>query len=132
MKIQTANNTHTIVEERTQRLNEIERIEKLPRTQKWRAMKELMLKMKPELEATDKGVCEAMREKREIDNLKSTGASKSGDMRHSLSLPEYLYLSIKAIEPDFMNFDIMTKAEARAETKKVWETFPEYRGCRLF
>lgn len=103
----------------------VERIRGLPQSQRWRATKELLFSVKPELRQVDKDFCAAIREEREFGMLKETGASKSGSTRKLYSMPQYMYAMLHLIDPEF------TKLQEDPETSKktnlkVAEVFPEY------
>lgn len=104
---------------------EVERIRGLPQTKRWRATKELLFKVKPELRALDRDFVQAIREERELNMLSATGSSKSGSTRRLYSMPQYLYATLHLIDPEF------TKLQEDPETSKktnlkIAETFPEY------
>jgi len=105
---------------------EVERIEGLPQTQRWREIKRLLFTVKPELIEVDRQFVEALREERQMDMLTETGSSKSGSTRRLYSMPQYMYAMLHLIDPEF------TKLQDDPETSKktnlkVAEVFPEYR-----
>jgi len=104
---------------------EVERIEALPQTQRWREIKKLLFKVKPELIEVDRQFCEAIREERELGMLSETGASASGSTRKLYSMPQYMYATLHLVDPDF------TKQQddpelAKQTNLKLARTFPEY------
>lgn len=103
----------------------VERIEALPQTQRWRAIKNLLLETKPELREVDRQYCEAIAEERAFGMLSETGASKSGDIRRLYSMPQYMYAMLHLIDPEFtkMQEDPDT---AKKTNLKIAEVFPEY------
>ena len=105
---------------------EVERIEALPQTQRWREIKRLLFRVKPELIEVDRQFIEALKEERQMDMLSETGSSKSGSTRRLYSMPQYMYAMLHLIDPEF------TKLQDDQETSKktnlkVAEVFPEYR-----
>lgn len=108
---------------------EVARIEGLPQAQRWRAIKELLLKVKPELKPLDDQFCAQIKEEREHNIFTDTAASKSGSTRHLMSMPQYLYAALHVLDPEF------TKLQENPETtvkinRKLATVFPEYRIAR--
>jgi len=104
---------------------QVARVRALPPTQRWRAIKNLLFAVKPELRQVDKEFCDAIREERDMNMLKETGASKSGSTRKLYSMPQYMYAMLHLIDPEF------TKLQESPDTSKktnlkIAETFPEY------
>lgn len=108
---------------------EMERIEKLPQTERWREIRKLLFKVNPSLVPLDKGHVEAVAEQREFGMLKATGASKSNDMRALLSLPQYVYMAIRVADPDFDD-EQKDKDKVTALYRKLAKAFPEYSLAR--
>lgn len=109
--------------------NELARIEGLPQVQRWREIKKLLMKLKPELVPLDKQFIRQIQEEREMDMLSDTGASKSGSTRKLYSMPQYLYAALHVLDPDF------TKLQENPETskdlnRKLAKVFPEYALAR--
>lgn len=107
----------------------VEKIRALPPTQRWRAIKELLFSVKPELRQVDKEFCDALRQEREFDMLTVTGSSKSGSTRRLYSMPQYMYAMLHLIDPEF------TKLQESPDTSKktnlkIAEVFPEYRTAQ--
>ena len=80
---------------------EVERIEALPQTQRWREIKRLLFRVKPELIEVDRQFIEALKEERQMDMLSETGSSKSGSTRRLYSMPQYMYAMLHLIDPEF-------------------------------
>jgi hypothetical protein len=80
---------------------EVERIERMPQTTRWRAIKELLFRVKPELRIVDKNYVDAIREERDFNMLSATGASKSLSTRRLYSMPQYMYATLSVIDPEF-------------------------------
>lgn len=119
--------------DRQAQVKELERIETLGTTDKWRAIRTFMWNLNPQNRIDDRIHCEEVARRRREETLKLTGASKSGSMRALVSLPEYLYLAMKAADPAFYNAtNSKDKAEVRKIQKKLWDTFPQYRLAEKF
>lgn len=108
---------------------EVARIEGLPQAQRWREIKNLLFKVKPDLIPLDKEFVQQVREEREFNLITDSGASKSGSTRRLYSMPQYLYSALHLLDPDF------TKMQENHETSKklnlkIAEVFPEYRMAR--
>lgn len=103
----------------------VAKIEAMPQVQRWRAIKELLLKVKPEFVPLDNEFIQHIREERETNMLSDTGASKSGSTRALYSMPQYLYAALHILDPDF------TKMQENPDTtkqinRKLAQVFPEY------
>ena len=107
---------------------EVASIEGLPQAQRWRAIKDLLLKTRPDIAQIDREFCQAVREERENNMFSKTGASKSGDMRALMSLPQYLYAMLHAMDPDFTNLQANPETNRKINLKLA-RAFPEYRLC---
>lgn len=105
---------------------QVERIECLPQTQRWRAIKNLLFQVKPELVEVDRQFVAALREEREFDMLSDTGASKSGSTRRLYSMPQYMYAMLHLIDPEFTKLQ-ENPDTAKKTNLKIAEVFPEYR-----
>lgn len=124
------NNTHKEFQDpRKAFASEVEKIEGLPQMQRWRAIKELLFKVKPEFIPLDKSFCDAIREEREFGMLKDTGASKSGSTRKLFSMPQYLYAMLHLIDPEFTAMQDNPET-SRELNHKLAKTFPEYRVAK--
>ena len=124
------NNTHKEFQDpRKAFAAEVEKIERLPQMQRWRAIKELLFRVKPEFIPLDKSFCEAIKEERENNLIMDTGASKSGSTRKLFSMPQYLYAMLHLVDPEFtaMQEDKDTAVELNL---KLARAFPEYRIAR--
>ena len=106
-------------------VKEIERIEGLPQTQRWRAIKELLFKVRPDIRKIDNDYIAALKEERETEMLNAFGASKSLSTRRLYSMPQYMYAMLTVVDPDFtrMSEDPDT---TKAFHRKVAKAFPEY------
>lgn len=118
---------------RQQQLDEIERIENLPRPHIWRATKDFVLRLHPEFRDIDRQFVEACREIREADLTNKTASSKSGSMRNTMKIPQFIYEALIAMDPPLLE-DISGKnGEAAAMMgKKLYNAFPEYRIARAY
>ena len=107
----------------------VAKIEAMPQSQRWREIKNLLLKVKPELVPLDNEFIQHIREERETNMLSDTGASKSGSTRALYSMPQYLYAALHILDPDF------TKMQENPDTtkqinRKLAQAFPEYSLAR--
>lgn len=101
-------------------------IESLPQEQRWREIKTLLLKVKPDLIPIDNEFIQAVREERETNMFNATGASKSGDTRALYSMPQYLYAALHVLDPDFTKAQ-EDPSQSRKINHKLARAFPEYR-----
>jgi hypothetical protein len=109
---------------RKQFAKEVERIEGLPQISRWRAIKQLLFKIKPEFIPLDKEFCEAIKEERDA-MLNDLGTSKSMSTRKLYSMPQYMYAMISVIDPDFQRLN-EDPDEGKKLHLKVARAFPEY------
>lgn len=103
---------------------ELERIESLPQMQRWRAIKTLLLKIKPELRDIDKEFCKAIAEERS-NMLNDLGSSKSLSTRKLYSMPQYLYATLHLLDPEFTRLQ-QDVEQTKSTNLKIAKTFPEY------
>ena len=109
--------------------NEVARIEKLPQAQRWREIKTLLLKVKPDLVPLDNQFIQQIKEEREHNIFSDTGASKSGSTRHLMSMPQYLYAALHVIDPEFTQLQENPETSQKVN-RKLAQVFPEYRIAR--
>jgi hypothetical protein len=123
------NKTHQqALDQRQMYVKEIGRIEGLPQTQRWRAIKNFLLKVKPELRHIDNQFINAIKEERE-STLLETGATKSGSTRKLYSMPQYLYAALHLLDPEFTKLQDDPES-SKAINLKIAKTFPEYAIAR--
>jgi hypothetical protein len=108
---------------------EVARIEGLPQAQRWREIKNLLLKVKPDLIPLDNQFVQQVREERETNMLSDTGASKSGSTRALYSMPQYLYAALHLIDPEFTRLQ-EDEATSKQINRKIAKVFPEYALAR--
>lgn len=113
------------LEHRKQFGEAVARIEGLPQEQRWREIKNLLLKVKPDLVPLDQEFIRAIREEREQNMFSQTGSSKSGDTRALYSMPQYLYAALHVLDPDFTRVQEDPEL-SRKINRKLARTFPEY------
>ena len=108
----------------------IKRLQELPRPQKWRDTREFVLNTNPKASYADHKFIESVNKERNA-LLKDTGASKTGDSRYLLSMPDFIYAALIAIDPDLQ--DELNDPD-RLVSNKAWNrlanAFPEYRVAR--
>ena len=112
-------------------VKEVENIEGLPDMQRWRAIKNLLLKVNPKLKPLDDHFIAEVRKTRE-NQLNEFGASKSGDVRQLIDMPVFLYQAIMLADKDF-SYKVNVSRD-REEQKRTWrkmaKAFPEYAIAR--
>jgi hypothetical protein len=119
--------------DRQSQLKELERIETLTQSEKWLAIRTFMWNYNPQNRIDDQLHCKEVARRRNFESLKLTGASKSGSFRALVSLPEYLYLAIKAADPEFYAVsNSKNKQDIRQLQRRLWTTFPSYRLASKF
>lgn len=108
---------------------EVAKIEAMPQTQRWRAIKNLLFKVKPDLIPIDNEFIADIREQREYNLFSDTGASKSGSTRQLYSMPQYLYAALHVLDPEFTQLQEDPETSKKINRKLV-EVFPEYAIAR--
>lgn len=119
-------------EQRAKHLKTIEKIENLPRPEKWREIKKFTLELKPWLKQAEKEHAEACKELRQ-NTSSTTASSKSGAMRNTMKLFNPVYQSMIKLDPDLL--DEMSGKNKGLQGKvshDLWKAFPEYRICREY
>lgn len=117
-------------EQRDKHLRTIEKIEYMKRPEKWREIKKLVLELHPELKAVDDEFAEACKELR-LKTESKTASSKTGVMRNTMKIPNYIYQAMVKLDPDLMvemsgkNNGLQIKIG-----KQLYKAFPEYRIAR--
>jgi hypothetical protein len=119
-----------VTERRQLGIKVIERIEALPRPEKWRVAREFILATNKNASYADYKFRESVRKERDA-LLKDTGASKSGDSRYLLSMPDFIYAALIATDPPLQD-ELNSKDKKLSD--KMWNklayAFPEYRIAR--
>lgn len=119
-------------EQRDKHLKTIEKIENLPRPEKWREIKKLVLALHPELKPYDDDFADACKEIRQKTSSQ-TASSKEGNIRNTMKLPNYLYQAICKLDPNIMiEMSGRNHGEQRLIGKQLYNAFPEYRIARSF
>lgn len=119
-------------EQRQKHLRTLEKIENLPRPDKWTEARKLLLELHPELVQKDHDFAEACKELRQ-KSASSVGASKGFNLRHTMKIPDYVYQAITKIDPE-----LMVEMSGRNHGlqlligKQLYKAFPEYRIARNF
>lgn len=113
-----------VTETRQLGIKAIERIEAMPRSEKWRATRELVLAANPKLEPVDRKFQELV--KRERDTLMSaTGAGQHG--RRLLSMPDFIYAALIALDPQLKpELDSKDRPVRDRAWNSLTKAFPEY------
>jgi len=117
-------------EQRAKHVRTIEKIENLPRPEKWREIKKLILELHPELVAYDNDFSQACKEWRQNTQSK-TAASKGFSLRNTMKLPNYLLDALRKLDPDL---DVEMSGRNHGLQlligKQLYQAFPEYRIAR--
>lgn len=117
-------------EQRDKHLKTIAKIEDMPRPAKWREIKKFILELHPEWQGLESGFCEAIKELRQ-KNVSKTASSKSGTMRETMKLPQFLYEAIIKLDPEILVDLSGRNRGAQWEVgKQLYKAFPEYRTAR--
>jgi len=117
-------------EQRDKHIKTIEEIEHAPRPQKWRKIKELVLELHPELVRPDDDFAQACKELRQRLSS-STASCKTGDLRNTMKIPNYIYQAIIKLDPDFMiEMSGRNHGHQLLIGKQLYKAFPEYRVAR--
>lgn len=117
---------------RQQQINEIARIESLPRPRKWTETKRFLFALRPDLKAVDKGFVEAVKEMREQNDNKFA-ASTGGNMRNTMKIPQYIYDAILGMDPGLADEWSGKNGEAaKIIGRQLRKAFPEYNVARVY
>jgi hypothetical protein len=119
-----------VTEKRQLGLQVIKRIEQLPRPEKWRVTREFVLASNKNASYADHKFVENVAKERN-SMLKATGASKSGDSRYLLSMPDFIYAALIATDPDLQDeLNNPDKKTSDRAWNKLAAAFPEYAIAR--
>jgi hypothetical protein len=119
-------------EQRAKHVRTIEKIENMERPEKWREIKKFMLELHPELVLADNDFSEACAELR-LKSTSKTGSSKSGSIRNTMRIPNWLYQAIRKLDPTIA--EEMSGGNHGLQiliSKQLYKAFPEYRIARNF
>lgn len=113
-----------------QQLQQIEKIMGLPQTEKWRATRDMLRAINPNIRRADDEFILSLNETR-ADQLNDYGASKSFDIRQLMDMPAYLYEALITVDTALLP---MINSKDKQEEKAIWRklaaTFPEYKIAR--
>jgi len=119
-------------EQRDKHIKTIEKIENMPRPDKWREIRKLLFELHPELVPVDKDFSQACKEIRQKTESK-TASSKQGDLRNTMKIPNYVYQALVKLDPGIMiEMSGRNHGEQRIIGKQLYKAFPEYRIARSF
>jgi len=119
-------------EQRQKHLRTLERIENLPRPQKWVETKKLLLELHPELVKVDHDFAEACKELRQ-KSTSDVGASKGFNLRQTMKIPDYVLSALRNVDPDLMEeWSGRNHGLQILIGKQLYKAFPEYRIARNF
>lgn len=117
-------------EQREKHIRTIEKIELTPRPQKWREIKKLVLDLHPELRGPDQEFSQACKELRQA-TVSKTASSKTGNMRNSMKLPNYIYRAMTQLDPELViEMSGRNHGHQKIIGDQLWKAFPEYRIAR--
>lgn len=115
-----------VTQKRQLAVDVIKRIEQLPRPEKWRVTREFLLANNPKLVPVDYAfIKQVARERNQLHKV--SGISKTGDSRYVLSMPDFMFAALIALDPWLKPEldDKDRKARDRA-WNKLARAFPEY------
>lgn len=119
-------------EQRDKHVRTIGKIESMKRPEKWREIKKLVLELHPELVLADKEFSEGCKDLRQATESK-TASSKSGNLRNTMKLPNWLYDAIKKLDPEVaIEMSGKNHGHQLLIGKQLYKAFPEYRIARNF
>ncbi len=117
-------------EQRAKHLKTIEKIENMKRPDKWREIRKLLFELHPELIPAHDEHMQACKEWRQSSETK-TAASKQGDIRNTMKIPNYVYNAIRKLDPDIMvEMSGRNRGHQYLIGKQLYQAFPEYRIAR--
>lgn len=119
-------------EQREKHLKTIDKIQSLPRPEKWQEIRKLLFALHPELIPIDtefKEACKEMRQK----NESKTASSKSGSIRNTMKIPQFVYEAMIKLDPDLLaDMSGRNKNADEIIGKHLYKAFPEYRIARIY
>lgn len=119
-------------EQKDKHLKTIERIENLPRPEKWREIKKFTLELHPGLVLADKNHSQACKEIRQA-TVSKTASSASGAMRNTMKIPNYIYEALIKLDPEIMvEQSGRNRGAQELIGKQLYKAFPEYRIARSY
>lgn len=117
-------------EQKQKHVSAIELIEHSPRPQKWYEARKLLFALHPELiplEADHRQACKELRQALESN----TAASKGLTIRNTMKLPNYVYRTLRTLDPELG--EEMSGRHPELQDKiqeELYSAFPEYRIAR--
>ena len=119
-------------EQKQKHIKSIEKIEFLPRPEKWHEARKLLFALHPELIPLDADHRQACKELRQALESK-TATSKDGTLRNTLKVPNYVYDVIRKLDPEARDELSGKKPELQEKfSKELYAAFPEYRIARSY
>lgn len=117
-------------EQREKHLQSVDKIIAMKRPEKWRAIRKLLFELHPELVPAHDEHMQACKEWRQ-STQSATASSKSGDIRNTMKIPNYVYQAIIKLDPEIM---VEMSGRNNGDQIKIGEqlhkAFPEYRIAR--
>ena len=119
-------------EQKDKHLRSIEKIENMKRPEKWREIRKLLFALHPHLAQEDHDFREACKELRQKTESK-TASSKSGTMRNTMKIPQFVYDAMVKLDPELM-IEMSGRNRQASELigKQIYNAFPEYRIARKY
>lgn len=119
-------------EQKQKHLSSIEKIEFLPRPEKWYEARKLLFDLHPELIQLDADHRQACKELRQA-LTSSTASSKSLSIRNLMKIPNYVYQVLGKLDPEAKEEMSGKKPELQEKfSKELYMAFPEYRIARSY
>lgn len=114
---------------REEQLDEIKRILRLPKADRWREARDFTLKVNPVLRREDELFQRQIAVIREQQN-NDYATSDGGTLRYALSIPTSMVEAIRQFDPEFLSPDkraYKNKNGSNRVARKLMRIFPEYR-----
>lgn len=115
---------------REQYLAQLDKIMALPQTEKWRATRDFLRAINPQVRKIDDDFILELNKTRN-DQINDFGSNKAMNLRQLIDMPEYMYEALITADPELLP-DINSKD--KDTTTRVWrklaQVFPEYRIAR--
>lgn len=112
-------------------IDQLKKIEEMPnRTDRWRAVKNFIIKVNPGLKALDDSHIDEVKHQQLVQDNRF-GSSKDGGLRNLLDLPTYIYEALVSVDEQlFYELNSHDKAVEKRAWRLIAKTFPEYRVAR--
>jgi hypothetical protein len=115
-------------EKREFALKEIERIESLPRTKRWKAAQQFAIKYNREAAKEHMETLQIVKEAREQNLFNPTASGQKSGLRHGLTFPALVFNFITLFDDKLQGEN--KGEDGRQMVRKLMKTFPEYQVPR--